>query len=357
LFPGTYFLNGIDSSWRRTYSRVPLDAKMDSHGSPLAPPVVMRLAKRDQISHPVTGKLQVLSSAEDGHADKATEARRRVACVITGTAAGLPGNPEKVFCAENLTRLINGHSCIRPVSGSLRMAMLEKNVVQLKKFPDGTSKRFKVDTETEVIKLAAQLGAFDLSASYGVPKGLAETMDVAAQVAVAAGMEALKSAGLVSGKSNDPAEWLLPEQYRDSTGVVYASSFPAMDAAVGEVMRFLQSKTVGAAPTTRLISALRSRLLRASPERELSDDDEAAFARLLARAGETDGVVENGHSPATQEYEFDRKFLFRVLVLGNAQLAQLAGCRGPNTQTNAACAGTTQVRGDCYSFFPTISFS
>jgi 3-oxoacyl-(acyl-carrier-protein) synthase len=32
-----------------------------------------------------------------------------------------------------------------------------------------------------------------------------------------------------------------------------------------------------------------------------------------------------------------------VLVLGNAQLAQLAGCRGPNTQTNAACAGTTQA--------------
>jgi len=42
-------------------------------------------------------------------------------------------------------------------------------------------------------------------------------------------------------------------------------------------------------------------------------------------------------------YQFDRKFLFRVLVLGNAQLAQLTGCRGPNTQTNAACAGTTQA--------------
>lgn len=55
-------------------------------------------------------------------------------------------------------------------------------------------------------------------------------MDIAAQVAVAAGMEALKSAGLVSGKSNDPSEWKLPEKYRDTTGVVYASSFPAMDA-------------------------------------------------------------------------------------------------------------------------------
>ena len=339
LFPGTYFLNGIDSEWRRTYSRVPLDAKMDPHGAPLAPPIVMRLAKRDQMSHPVTGKLQVLSSAEEGNADKVTEARRRIACVITGTAAGLPGY-SRVFDPQNMERLLKGDSCITPVSGSTKMAMLDKNVVQIKKFPDGTSQRHKVDNEGEVIKLAAQLGIFDLSASYGVPVGLAETMDVAAQVAVAAGMEALKSAGLVKGATNHPDDWKLPEQYRDSTGVVYASSFPAMDAAVGEVMRFLQSKTVGAAPTMRLISALRGRLLRASPERELSDDDEAAFARLVARTNE---AAANEDAPENQEYEFDRKFLFRVLVLGNAQLAQLAGCRGPNTQTNAACAGTTQA--------------
>ena len=340
LFPGTYYLNGIDANWRRTYSRVPLDAKMEPHGSHLAPPIVLRLAKRDQMSHPVTGKLQVLSSSEEGNADRVTEARRRIACVITGTAAGLPGNHgANVFDAKNMERLINGDSCITPVSGSTKMAMLEKNVIQLKKSSDGKSQKIKVDNEAEVIKLAAQLGRFDLTESYGVPPGLAETMDVAAQVAVAAGMEALKSAGLVKGATNNPADWMLPEQYRDSTGVVYASSFPAMDAAVGEVMRFLQSKTVGAAPTMRLIAALRSRLLRASPERELSDDDEAAFARLVARANEA-----GGDAAEFQEYEFDRKFLFRVLVLGNAQLAQLAGCRGPNTQTNAACAGTTQVR-------------
>jgi 3-oxoacyl-(acyl-carrier-protein) synthase len=337
LLPGTYYLNGIDAKWRRSYSRVPMDAAMDGHGSSLAPPIVLRLAQRDANSHPVTGKLQVLASAEDGNADQITEARRRIACVITGTAAGLPGG-EFVFEPDNLEKLIQGKQCITPVSGHDKMAMLEKNVVQVKKFKDGTTKREPVDTEAGVIKLAAQLGTFNLTTSYGVPEGLAQTMDVAAQVAVAAGLEALKDAGLVSGKSNDPADWKLPEQYRDSTGVVYASSFPAMDAAVGEVMRFLQSKTVGAADTTRLVSALRSRLLRASPDRELSDDDEAAFARLVARAKETDGVGEE-----IKPYEFDRKFLFKVLVLGNAQLAQVAGCRGPNTQTNAACAGTTQA--------------
>jgi 3-oxoacyl-(acyl-carrier-protein) synthase len=337
LLPGTYYLNGIDAKWRRSYSRVPMDAAMDGHGSSLAPPIVLRLAQRDANSHPVTGKLQVLASAEDGNADQITEARRRIACVITGTAAGLPGG-EFVFESDNMEKLIQGKQCITPVSGSDKMAMLEKNVVQVKKLKDGSTKREPVDTEADVIKLAAQLGTFNLTTSYGVPAGLAQTMDVAAQVAVAAGLEALKDAGLVSGKSDDPAEWKLPEQYRDSTGVVYASSFPAMDAAVGEVMRYLQSKTVGAADTTRLVSALRSRLLRASPDRELSDDDEAAFSRLVARAKETDGLGEE-----QKPYEFDRKFLFRVLVLGNAQLAQVAGCRGPNTQTNAACAGTTQA--------------
>ena len=313
----------------------------------LAPPIVLRLAKRDAVSTPVTGLLDVKTSAKG-------EATRRVACVITGTSAGLPCGDEEgdVFNPSNLQALVEGRiQCIRPISGTLKMAMLDKNVVQLKKYPGGKTERFPVNSDKDVIKVAAQLGHLDLNENYGVPHGLAETMDIAAQVAVAAGLEALKSAGLVSGKSNDPSEWKLPEQYRDTTGVVYASSFPAMDAAVGEVMRFLQSKTVGAQSAERLVFTLRNRLLRVSPDRQLADDDEAAFARLLSRVREVEGGgnasddASVSSTASSGPYEFDRKFLFRVLVLGNAQLAQLAGCRGPNTQTNAACAGTTQAIG------------
>jgi 3-oxoacyl-(acyl-carrier-protein) synthase len=372
LFPGTYYLHGLDGQWRREYGRVPVDADIPCENATatknsdgfalLAPPLVLRLAQRDAVSQPVRGKLQVLlaaSRSEDEDEDNTIlpnthcylEAQRRIACVVTGTAAGLPGRRRassscggrlmsaSVFAPDNLDRLIAGECCIAPVSGTVKASLLEKNVVQLVKSKgDGVTVRKPIDSDEQVIQLAGQLAGLDLTASYGVPPGLAQTMDVAAQVAVAAGMEALKNAGLVSGSSNDPSEWKLAKQYRDSTGVVYASSFPAMDAAVGEVMRFLQSKTVGAADSMRLIGALRSRLLRASPDRELSDDDEAAFARLLARANEVEP------EPNVQDrYEFDRKFLFRVLVLGNAQLAQLAGIRGPNTQTNAACAGTTQA--------------
>jgi len=110
----------------------------------------------------------------------------------------------------------------------------------------------------------------------------------------------------------------------------------------------------GAQSAERLVFTLRNRLLRVSPDRQLADDDEAAFARLLSRVREVEGGgrsspvsddVSVSSTASTGPYEFDRKFLFRVLVLGNAQLAQLAGCRGPNTQTNAACAGTTQAIG------------
>ena len=334
LFPGTYFLEGLDEQFRRTYARVPLNTPCHEPGSPLAPPVVLRLAHHDAVSHPVTGPLRVRSDTEDGIADQHTEVRRRIACVITGTAAGLPGRP-KVFAPDNMDSLIRGEQCIAPVSDEAVQAMVEKKVVQLKKYANKTVEKVPVDSAAAAIKLAAQLGEFNLTDSYGVPVSLAQTMDVAAQVAVAAGMEALKNAGLVTGRSNDPAEWMLPEKYRDTTGVVYASSFPAMDAAVGEVMRFLKSQTVGAASTMRLITALRDRMVSTSPDGKLTDEDESAFARLIAHS-ETNGKDDD-------VYQFDRKFLFRVLVLGNAQLAQLAGCRGPNTQTNAACAGTTQA--------------
>jgi 3-oxoacyl-(acyl-carrier-protein) synthase len=361
MFPGTYYLQGIDAEWKRTYARVPLDCEpmpvQDGVMVPLAPPMVLRLAQQEAVSHPVTGKLQVMN-ATDYH----TEARRRIACVITGTAAGLPGGPV-VFGPDNMNRLIRGEQCITAISECGKLAMLEKNVVQIKKtrMPDGSvvTQRAAVDNEESVIKLAAQLGSFNLTTSYGVPPGLAQTMDVAAQVAVAAGMEALKDAGLVSGKSDDPSEWQLPECYRDNTGVVYASSFPAMDAAVGEVMKFLKCQTVSAAASVSLIDALRGRFVKnlAAVNGEgggttLSEEDEAAFDRLMALAkGEQqhnhdrNGTASNGSSTNgnSNAYEFDRKFLFRVLVLGNAQLAQLAGCRGPNTQTNAACAGTTQA--------------
>ena len=62
-----------------------------------------------------------------------------------------------------------------------------------------------------------------------------------------------------------------------------------------------------------------------------------AEAELTAASG-TDaaaGAAGKGY------YEFNRKLLFKLLVMANSQLAELVGARGPNLHINAACAGTT----------------
>lgn len=371
LLPGTYYLVDIDSHWKRSYARLPLSlgstadvkgrpqdvTEMSTYGTalachqnsdgnmlhnsyePVAPPQAVHLFQgaTKEVTAATTVKTCTMAKATPG-----------LSIVITGVSAGLPGSNSSrqgcVFAEDNLERLVRGEQCIEPIPEDVKQAMVEKNVNRLRKLPDGSVKK-ELCTSDKVIQLAAQLQicTIDLSGRYGVPPSLAETMDVAAQVAVAAGMEALKSAGLVSGQSNHPTEWKLAEELRDGTGVVYASSFPAMDAAVGEVMRFLTSRTVENATTSSLLRALHSRM---KTEGNLSEDDEAAFQRLEALSScNSAEVIRNNsrNNNVHNTYEFDRKFLFRVLVLGNAQLAQLAGCRGPNAQTNAACAGTTQA--------------
>ena len=139
----------------------------------LAPPMVLRLAERDAVSTPVKGMLDVITRARTSsgtNIDTFTDAERRIACVITGTSAGLPCGDEvaSVFDPKNLQRLVEGKTqCIRPISGSLRMAMLEKNVVHVKKYPGGKTERHLINSDKDVIKVAAQLGTLDLSASYG----------------------------------------------------------------------------------------------------------------------------------------------------------------------------------------------
>jgi 3-oxoacyl-(acyl-carrier-protein) synthase len=154
------------------------------------------------------------------------------------------------------------------------------------------------------------------------------------QVAVCAGLEALKNAGVVTGEGGVNG-WVLPESMQATTGVVYATSFPALDAAIQEVSRYYDTKMAFSTQSQVIdtMNKLRSRL--ESTGGPFSENMEKAFKDLH------DEAVDAGST--AKPYEFDRKFLFRVLVLGNAQLAQIIKARGPNMQTNAACAGCTQA--------------
>ena len=119
---------------------------------------------------------------------------------------------------------------------------------------------------------------------------------------------------------------------QDTTCVVYATSFPALDAAIEEVSKFFETKTVKGSQIPDIVTGLRTRLESAMGK--LSPQSEEALLKISELALE----AANKETPL-KKYEFDRKFLFRVLVLGNAQLAQIVKARGPNMQTNAACAG------------------
>ncbi|KAK7238344.1 hypothetical protein SO694_00023143 [Aureococcus anophagefferens] len=144
-------------------------------------------------------------------------------------------------------------------------------------------------------------------------KALAQTMGKATQIAVAAGLEALKDAGLVADVAGDD-RWKLPEALRDGTGVVYATSFPALDAAVAEVGRYGEYLKPSRQSAAALIDALEAKLggsaatpLDARPTRAAA----AAGGHAASPCGSPRKPSADGAPSKT--YTFDRKFLFKAV--------------------------------------------
>jgi len=140
---------------------------------------------------------------------------------------------------------------------------------------------------------------------FHVPQRVIDCLDSTSRLAMHAGLKALQEAGCLthpprpatpttpvtpttptpptpsSMGEEEPAR--LEASLRASTGVVFASSFPTLEAS--------------------------------TPSSE----------------SEGDGTPT----------KYDRKWLFRQLVLANAQLAEMIQARGPNLQVSATCAGTS----------------
>jgi acyl transferase domain-containing protein/NAD(P)H-dependent flavin oxidoreductase YrpB (nitropropane dioxygenase family)/NAD(P)-dependent dehydrogenase (short-subunit alcohol dehydrogenase family)/phosphopantetheinyl transferase (holo-ACP synthase)/acyl carrier protein len=260
--------------------------------------------------------------------------------VVSGISAGLPSDVRFPFDGENLDDLVNGRNFIKRVPAEGQRTMLEKNIERLVKGPDGGAELQVVEDVSGVIKLAGFFSEWDLSSEYGLDEHLAASMDVTARLALAAGIEALREAGIplilrtrtTSTGHELPDSWALPEQLREETGVIFASAFPGLASLVDEVT----SETA-----SRYDSGAKKRLIE-------------FYTGLLARIGddqERDRVTKwfteefNRLNPEGSEelYTFNRNFLFRVLSMGSGQLAQYIKARGPNTQVNAACASTTQA--------------
>ncbi len=303
---------------------------------------VNRTAQTDRVAGPdlveaLAEALQRMAAAPQPHADRPARVYDRNAepagsVVITGTGLGLPGAEKSVMDPENAQRLLRGEQFIDLIPERFRNRMVDKRITRLVKGEDGSGHFEVIDDPADVVKLAGRPGSFNLSDEYGVPEKLVEAFDITTQLAMAAGLDALREAGIplvqtyrstTTGKYL-PERWLLPEPLRDETGVIFASVFPGGDYFAGELSRYYVWRN-------------RREQLAALEDLRSVTSDANTLQEIWRRAETLRAELER------EPYTFDRRFLFGLLSMGHSQFAEYIGARGPNTQVNAACATTAQA--------------
>ena len=168
--------------------------------------------------------------------------------VISGTGLGLPGAKKRLMDPDNALRLLRGEQFVDLIPEGARKAMVNKRITRLVKAEDGGGSFETITDPSEVIKLAGCPGPFDLAGEYGVSEKLIEALDLTTQIAMAAGLDALREAGIplvqtykrTSKGTHLPDRWMLPRALRDETGVIFASAFPGVDRLTDEFRRYYQ---------------------------------------------------------------------------------------------------------------------
>ncbi len=260
------------------------------------------------------------------HGDQSAPAISPV--VISGAALGLPGT-DHIFDDGNVGRILRGDQFIRAIPESFRRAMVDKRITRLVKSDQGGASFEAIDNVVDVIKLAGRGGAFNLETEFGVSAERVAALDRVTCLAIAAGIDALRDAGIplimryktTTKGTQLPDRWGLPDALRDDTGVIFGSAFPGYDA-YAQIMGDYYAD-----------HARREELARLEDWRARSANGHSLLGQDVDRR-----IAELRETLDTNPYVFDRRFLFRVLSMGHSQFAEFIGARGPNTQINAACA-------------------
>ena len=214
--------------------------------------------------------------------------------VVTGVSLGLPGM-DRVFSEDAFEKLVRGETCISEVSDEYKQRLLDKNIVRLIKGRDGSVNMDQATVFGDIPQLAGLKGAFDLAEEFGIDPKAIIAWDISTQLSVAAGLLALRDAGIPltpveqvgKGGLRLIRNWQVPQRQRERTGIVFSSCFPGLQ-----------------------------------------------MAKKHAKHDGDDG-----------EGRFDRRYLFQTLNMGHSQFAQYTGIRGPNTTINLACASATAAFG------------
>ena len=252
--------------------------------------------------------------------------------IISGTGS----RPARCRKADHGPRQCDAHFKGRTIRIDLiperfRKRMVNKRITRLVKSASGDGSFQVIDDPDLVIKLAGRPGSFDLTEEYGVPAKLVQALDITTQLAMAAGLDALREAGIpmvmtykrTTTNKFLPNKWMLPEALRDETGVIFASAFPGGDRFAEDFEKYF---------------TYQSRLEQLNTLEDLRryTQDNNTLMEINRRINDLRDTLER------EPYVFDRRFIFRILAMGHSQFAEYIGARGPNTHVNAACASTTQ---------------
>ncbi|MFA5162350.1 MAG: SDR family NAD(P)-dependent oxidoreductase [Elusimicrobiales bacterium] len=261
---------------------------------------------------------------------------------VSGIAAGTPGSWDKVFRDGNIDEILRGQNMIEQLSPEDMRRQIDKNIVSVLKSATGDHRIERLSSIENAIKLAAVRGGFDLEKEFGLPANWVGAMDASFQLALAAGVLALRDAGIplvqhyrkTSTGGYLPDRWGLPAQMMDDTGVIFASAFPSVNALIDEVSRCLTYtfRKKSSDEIYGFYDALIQRVTDPALRRELSQ----WFAENYSKTKVSD---------SEQAYTFNQNFLLRIIPIGHSQLCQWIRARGPATHISAACASTTQAVG------------
>ncbi|HOI43255.1 MAG TPA: beta-ketoacyl synthase N-terminal-like domain-containing protein, partial [Elusimicrobiales bacterium] len=258
---------------------------------------------------------------------------------VSGVAGGSPGSRDQLFRERSLDEILEGRNMIEPIPQAWRERQVDKNILRVVKAADGSGSIERIDSADQAIKLSARKGVFDFEKDFGVPPTMAKAMGSVFRMALAAGVLALKDAGLplthyykrTTTGGWLPEKWALPEPVASETGVVFASAFPVTEQMIEEITGYFNSKYGGVSPDRMwdVYDNLVGRLNDPRDKREIREWMQKNFP-----AGAPAGSPE--------AYAFSQNFLLKVIPIGDSQFAQWVGAKGPAVHMSAACASTTQ---------------
>ena len=276
-----------------------------------------------------------ISAAQTQDEDEDEEFMKK-SIVISGIAAGGPGSWDKVFREGVLDEILSGRNMIEPVSREIQQKQIDKHVEFVVKSPDGNHHFERLTSPEQAIKLFARSGAFDLEKEFGLPAKWVRSMDRSFQLAIGAGMLALKDAGIplvlyykpTSTGGYLPDRWGLPADMIDETGVIFTSAFPVANSMMGDL-------------TKRVEGLLNNKT--AKEVRAFCDKFIAQIADPALKAEIETWYQQNFKDKEIEPQAFTSEFILKTIIIAHCHFCQWIRARGPALAMSSACASTAQA--------------